>query len=106
MPIRVNNIFSSVGETSAEEDFATLFQNSSLTIQRIVSYSHASPEGFWYDQDEDEWVLVLRGEANLELAGGEVVEMKEGDYLMIPRHVKHRVGRTSPETIWLAVHFK
>jgi cupin 2 domain-containing protein len=106
MPIRVNNIFSSVGENSTGEDFATLFQNSSLTIRRIVSHSHGSPEGFWYDQGEDEWVMVLRGEANLEFAGGEVVEMKEGDYLMIPRRVKHRVGGTSSETIWLAVHFK
>ena len=106
MAISVKNIFARVPENSAEEEFVTLFENSSLKIERIVSHSHASPEGFWYDQTEDEWVIILRGEANLEFASGEQVEMGEGDYLTIPRHVKHRVRRTGPDTIWLAVHLK
>jgi cupin 2 domain-containing protein len=50
--------------------------------------------------------MVLRGAATLEFADGELIDMKEGDYLAIPRHVKHRVRRTSPETIWLALHMK
>ena len=106
MAISVKNIFARVPQNSAEEEFVTLFENSSLKIERIVSHSHASPEGFWYDQTEDEWVIILRGEANLEFASGEQVEMGEGDYLTIPRHVKHRVRRTGPDTIWLAVHLK
>ena len=106
MAISVKNVFARVPENSAEEEFVTLFENSSLKIERIVSHAHGSPEGFWYDQAEDEWVIILRGEANLEFASGEQVEMGEGDYLTIPRHVKHRVCRTSPETIWLAVHLK
>jgi len=106
MTISVKNIFARLPANSAGEELITLLENSSLTIERIVSRSQASPEGFWYDQTGDEWVLVLRGEACLEFASGERVEMKTGDYLTIPRHVKHRVGRTSPETIWLAVHFK
>ena len=106
MPIATKNIFAGVSESSAEEQFITLFENSSLRIERIVSHSHASPEGFWYEQAEDEWVMILRGAATLEFASGEQVAMGEGDYLTIPRHVKHRVRRTSPEAIWLAVHLK
>ena len=106
MAIAVRNIFARVSENSAEEEFVTLFENLSLKIERIVSDSHANPEGFWYDQAEDEWVIVLRGEANLEFASGEQVELGEGDYLTIPRHLKHRVRRTGPDTIWLAVYLK
>ena len=86
--------------------FLTLFENSTFKIDRIVSHTHSGPQGFWYDQEEDEWVIVLRGAATLELTSGELVEMNAGDYLTIPRHVKHRVARTSEETIWLAVHVK
>jgi cupin 2 domain-containing protein len=50
--------------------------------------------------------MVVRGEETLEFEGGELVRMQEGDYLTIPRHVKHRVQRTGPKTIWLAVHVR
>ena len=106
MSIDVKNIFATAAGISGAEEFATLFENSALKIESIVSHSHSSPVGFWYDQSEDEWVMVLRGVATLEFAGGESAEMKEGDYLVIPRHVRHRVRRTSRETIWLAVHMK
>ena len=76
------------------EQFVTLWQNASVKIERIVSHSHRSPENFWYDQGEDEWVIVLRGTATLEFASGELVELRDGDHLMIPRHLRHRVART------------
>ena len=88
------------------EQFLTLLENGSGTIERIASRSHSSPAGFWYDQAEDEWVIVLRGAAALEFAGGEIVEMTEGDYIVIPRGVRHRVARTGENTVWLAVHLK
>jgi cupin 2 domain-containing protein len=88
------------------EDVATLFEQAHVKIERIVSYSHQSPPGFWYDQEGDEWVIVMRGSATLEFAGGEIVQMKAGDYLEIARHVRHRVARTDSETVWLAVHVK
>jgi cupin 2 domain-containing protein len=75
-------------------------------IERIVSYGHASPAGFWYDQDQDEWVAVLTGKARLELADpAERIELGQGDHLLIPAHRKHRIEWTAPEepTIWLAV---
>lgn len=104
MVIKVENIFAEIPGSSGQEQFLALFENKSVKIERIVSKNHSSPAGFWYDQDEDEWVIVLRGEATLEFEGGEFVRMKEGDYVMIPRHVRHRVQQTSTETIWLAVH--
>jgi cupin 2 domain-containing protein len=102
----VKNLFAVLPARVDGETFATLFENSAAKIERIVSHSHSSPEGFWYDQADDEWVIVLSGSATLEFADGELVAMKEGDYLTIERHVKHRVARTSEETIWLAVHVK
>jgi cupin 2 domain-containing protein len=104
MPIRVDNIFTALPEALGQEHVFRLFENQSVKIERIVSHSHKSPPGFWYDQPEDEWVMVLRGRATLEFEGGEFVEMKEKDYLTIPSHVKHRVHETDTETIWLAVH--
>ena len=102
----VSNIFAGVSESDARETCAKLFDNSSVKIERIVSHFHASPEGFWYDQVDDEWVMVLKGEATLEFAGGEFIDMKDGDYLLIPRGVKHRVARTGAVTFWLAIHVK
>jgi cupin 2 domain-containing protein len=106
MSYSVKNIFTPVETIKGEEAFATVFENSALRIEKIVSHSHSSPKGFWYDQSADEWVIVLRGAATLEFAGGELVEMEEGDYVAIPRHARHRVRQTSEETIWLAVHLK
>jgi cupin 2 domain-containing protein len=102
----VKNLFANFTAAERSEELLTLFENAGVKIERIVSHAQPSPAGFWYDQEEDEWVTVLRGTATLEFAGGEQVELKEGDYLTIPRHVQHRVVRTSDETIWLAVHLK
>ena len=104
MALTVKNLFADLPAGVDGESFVTLFNNGAAKVERIVSHSHSSPAGFWYDQSDDEWVIVLRGCATLEFASGELVEMKVGDYLTIPRHVKHRVAATSSETIWLAVH--
>jgi cupin 2 domain-containing protein len=106
MTIRVENLFANLPELSTSEQSLSLFENRALKIQRIVSQAYSSPPGFWYDQDEDEWVIMVRGEATLEFEKQEFVRMKEGDYVTIPRHVKHRVHQTGPETIWLAVRIR
>jgi len=65
-------------------------------------------EGFWYDQNEHEWVVVLKGAARLQFEGDdELLEMRPGDYVNIPAHKRHRVEWTTPEepTVWLAVHY-
>lgn len=105
MNSQVENLFADIA-ASAGESFLTLFDNGTAKVERIVSHAHASPDDFWYDQADDEWVIVLNGDATLEFADGKLVEMKTGDYLTIPRHAKHRVARTGAETIWLAVHVK
>ena len=102
----VKNLFASLNTSNGGEEFLTLFENTNAKIERIISHAHSSPPGFWYEQEQDEWVAVLRGKATLEFSGGEQVDLTEGDYLTIPRHVKHRVARTSEETIWLAIHLR
>ena len=90
-----------------DELISTLLDAANIRIERIVSHGHASPEGFWYDQDENEWVIVLKGAARLRFED-ETVEMKPGDFVNIPAHRKHRVEWTTPDepTIWLAVFYR
>ena len=91
-----------------EELFETLCSTNGVRIERIVSKGHASPEDFWYDQEQNEFVLVVQGSAEVQIAGEEdVVVLNVGDYLNIGAHVRHRVAWTdaSCETIWLAVHY-
>jgi cupin 2 domain-containing protein len=78
-----------------------------VLIERIVSHGHRSLEGFWYDQKRCEWVVLLKGAARLQFED-HTVEMRPGDALNIPAHVRHRVEWTSPDepTIWLAVHYE
>ena len=91
-----------------EELFETISSTENVKIERIVSRGHASPEGFWYDQDWSEFILVVRGSAGLQIEGEDnMVTLKAGDYLNLGSHVRHRVAWTdsSCETIWLAVHY-
>ena len=102
----VLNFFDLATRPAGQEQFATLLENGAVKIERIVSHSYEGPEDFWYDQAQTEWVIVLRGEAELEFEGGNVVRLRSGDYLTIPSHTRHRVRRTDAETFWLAVHVK
>ena len=90
-----------------EEQFQTLLVNSNLKIERIISKDHSTPPGQWYDQDRDEWVLLLQGNAELQFEDDRILTLSRGDYYLIPAHCRHRVAWTDPdtETIWLAVHF-
>ena len=84
-----------------------VLDTASVRIERIVSLGHASPPGFWYDQDQAEWVLLLSGAARLRLEGDEAIELTPGAYVNIPAHRRHRVEWTHPTepTVWLAVHY-
>lgn len=91
-----------------QELFQSLASDSTgVRIERIVSFGHHSPEDFWYDQDQAEWVMVVQGEAILALQGQENVHLKNGDALNIPAHTRHRVVWTTPAqpTVWLAVFY-
>jgi cupin 2 domain-containing protein len=100
------NLFSNNPANLPEELTTVLQEGHGVRIERIVSRGHSSPAGFWYDQPESEWVLVLKGAARLEFED-RMVEMGPGDYTNIPAHTKHRVEWTTPDepTVWLAVHY-
>jgi cupin 2 domain-containing protein len=100
------NLLSALPATLPSEFTETLIQARYARIERIVSQGHTTPEGFWYDQNENEFVLLLQGAARLRFED-KVVEMKVGDWIAIPAHRKHRVEWTMPEerTIWLAVFY-
>lgn len=86
-----------------------LVERSGLRIERIVSTGQATPEGQWYDQETDEFVLVVAGAARLRIEGEDRDrELAQGDWLLLPAHCRHRVAWTlsDPPTIWLAVHFR
>ena len=93
MSVTVKNIFTPVSLAAAGEEFLTLFENPSVKIERIVSHSHSSPENYWYDQADDEWVVVLRGTAILEFADGELLTMNVGDSVTIGRHAGEQRAR-------------
>ena len=91
-----------------DELLTTLHRSGGVRIDRIVSRGHCSPPGFWYDQEQNEWILLLEGSAALEFEGGDgPVELRRGSYLNIPAHARHRVVWTDAEerTVWLAIHF-
>lgn len=79
-----------------------------ITVERIISRGHSSPPGFWYDQDNNEFVILLKGKAALLFKEtNRLVEMSPGDYIEIPAHTLHRVEWTSAEedTVWFAIHY-
>ncbi|MCK0505946.1 cupin domain-containing protein [Aromatoleum anaerobium] len=98
------NLFDLPPPAPGAEIFATLFANAHLRIERIASNAATSPEGFWYDQPDDEWVMLVRGEAMLAFADGRQLVMGAGDWVTIPAHCRHRVVSTGPDAVWLAVH--
>ena len=107
MPLSTN-ILTNLPAKLPDELFTTLIDAKGVRIERIVSHGHASPEGFWYDQEQAEWVIVLTGAARLRFEGAEgAIEMHRGDSLNIPAHTRHRVEWTTADepTIWLAVHY-
>lgn len=104
----IKNIFGNIPDKIPEEIFEEIISSESIRIERIISKGQSSPENFWYDQNENEWVLLIKGKAVINFFDeGKPVELNTGDYLNIPSHTKHRVERTDPdvETIWLAVFY-
>jgi cupin 2 domain-containing protein len=100
------NLFVDLPRHLPDELLNVLLDADDVRIERIVSHGHTSPDGFWYDQDRHEWVVVLKGAARLRFEDG-AVEMMPGEFVNIPAHKKHRVEWTTPDgpTVWLAVHY-
>ena len=110
MRSETGNLFRDIPRVLPEELASTILSAGSLRVERIVSRGHASPEGFWYDQPESEWVFVVSGAARVQFEDEDAdagVELKAGDYVNIPAHRRHRVEWTTPDvdTVWLAIHY-
>ena len=105
-PPALLNLFADLPEPGPEEAVTVLLQRPGLRLERIVSHGQASPPGFWYDQAEGEWVLLVRGRARLRLAGEDADRtLSPGDHIYLAPHLKHRVTWTAPgePTVWLAL---
>ena len=104
----MNNLLDDLPGTPPEELFETLAAGREVRIERIVSGSHATPEGHWYDQEGAEWVMVVQGAARLVFEDGREFDLGPGDWVDIPAHCRHRVAWTDPAqlTVWLAVHYR
>lgn len=106
--MKIHNILKDLPDATNKEQITTLFSTTRFRFERIVSLGQSTPEGFWYDQNQYEFVLLLQGSGALRFEGeAELKFMSTGDYIQIPPHCRHRVEWTDPdkETIWLAVHF-
>lgn len=108
MAPRSRNLFADIPAELPRELVEILADSPAVTIERIVSRGHASPDNFWYDQDKNEFVILLSGRAEILFQDApEATLLAAGDYLYIPARCRHRVQWTDPkqETVWLAVHY-
>lgn len=107
MTIKMANIFESIPDQLDQEFFDVLTEKDNVRIERIISKGHTSPKTGWYDQQQDEWVIVLKGAAIIVFEDGQEVQLGVGNHLNIPAHTRHKVKWTQAdvETVWLAVHY-
>lgn len=105
--MKLGNIYTGIPFSLEQEIFEQLASNEHIIIERILSKGQKSPPSGWYDQDKNEWVLVLKGKAVLSFESQDTILLNEGDFINIPPHKKHRVEWTDSdkETIWLVVHY-
>lgn len=105
--IIIKNIFEDFPERQESEYLELLLSNPAFKMEKIISQGHVSPDNFWYDQNKNEFVLLISGNARISFENNYTIDLKPGDYLIIPAHKKHRVDFTKPgeKTIWLTIHF-
>ena len=98
------NVYDALPDETRDELVSAILSGENIRIERIVSTGQISPEGFWYDQEEDEWTLLIMGEAELRFKD-KIIKMVAGDSVFIPAHTLHRVEKTSiePPCIWICV---
>ncbi len=101
------NLLADLPNAAGGEVLEILLARDGLRIERIVSHDPATAAGEWYDQDDDEWVVVLQGAARIEIEGEAAPRsLTPGDFVYLPAHCRHRVTWTTLDTptVWLAVH--
>lgn len=99
--MRTGNLFVDADAPADGERFETLLAHRNLVVERIVSSAAITPAE--YVQTQDEWVVMLQGEATLEVAG-KTFALRSGDYLFLPAGTPHTVRHVSNGALWLAVH--
>ena len=106
-PLAHGSLLGGLPSSQGEEQVERLIESPNVRIERIVSTGQASPPGFWDDQPDDEFVVLLSGSAWLRFEKDNLaLDLKPGDWVEIPAHARHRVDGTQaePPTVWLAVH--
>lgn len=104
----MSNLFDDLSAKLPAERIDVLLSAPGIRVERIVSTGHVTPPGEWYDQDTDEWVVVLRGRARLRIASeSDARDLYPGDHVLLRAHVRHRVEWTDDAgpTVWLALHY-
>jgi len=107
-PLSMHSLFGNLPIELTEERIEALLETPGFRLERILSRGQVTPEGEWYDQEQDEWVALLQGGARLVIEGhAEEIGMRPGDCVLLPAHCRHRVAWTDPDsvTIWLALHY-
>lgn len=100
----MNNLFTPNMSNPDEEQFDTLLKTEDIHIEKITSNGQVSDE--WYEQERDEWVVLLEGEGRLLFEeNNTIVHLDKGEHIHIPKMKKHKVIYTSKPTVWLAIHF-
>jgi len=105
--MKKENIFNHIPKIIKNELFEDILSNKKIRVERIISKGQTSPKKGWYDQKENEWVMILKGKAILSFKNHKDIKLKEGDYINIKAHTKHKVSWTNPDkkTIWLAIFY-
>jgi cupin 2 domain-containing protein len=107
--MRAGNLLRNLAEGQDKEEVSALLDRSAFRLERIVSTGQATPPNMWYDQQDTEWVVLLKGGAGLLIEGEtEVRRLGPGDWILLPARVRHRVECTDPDqpTVWLALHYR
>ena len=107
IPPRAGNLFAGLPDSAPDEVVDDLLAGRDFVLKRVVSTGQATPPGQWYDQAEDEWVVLLSGAAGLLIEGEPQPRvLAPGDWLLLPARCRHRVEWTAPDrpTVWLALH--
>jgi len=105
--MKKENIFINIIKNKDEEIFENIISKDCIKVERIISHGQTSPKEGWYDQNSDEWVMILKGEAILSFENSTDIKLEKGDYINIPAHTRHKVSWTLPDedTIWLAIYY-
>lgn len=109
--IEKTNIFDNIQVDKKNENFFEILHSKTVKIEKIVSNGQKTPKNYWYNQDRNEFVIILDGFAKVEIKEGDSikeVELSKGDYLDIKANIEHRVSYTCEEnpTVWLAVFYE